>query len=98
MENIETMLARVSEHRASLEDKRRLKNKRKITKRQFEVYEFIRAFAVKYGYPPTRSEINIAFGWASPNAAQSVVYALAKRGMIKLVLGASRGIELCENE
>ncbi len=48
------------------------------------------------GMPPTRVEIARAFGFSSPNAAEGHLRALARKGAIELVPGASRGIVLVE--
>ena len=37
----------------------------KLTKRQQEIFEFIKRYAAKYGYPPTVREIGKAVGLAS---------------------------------
>jgi repressor LexA len=42
--------------------------------------------------PPTRAEICAALGFASPNAAEDHLRALARKGAIELLPGASRGI------
>lgn len=65
-----------------------------LTQRQTEILAFIRRYAAAEGMPPTRAEIMAAFGFASPNAAQSHLRALARRGVIELTGGTSRGIRL----
>ena len=44
--------------------------------------------------PPTRSEIAQACGFRSANAAEEHLRALARKGAIELLPGASRGIRL----
>ncbi len=44
--------------------------------------------------PPTRAEIARELGFRSPNAAEDHLRALARKGVIALVPGASRGIQL----
>jgi repressor LexA len=68
----------------------------KLTPRQQEVLDFIRNTLEILGAPPTRAEIASAFGFASPNAAEEHLKALAKKGMIVLEPGAARGIRLVE--
>ena len=46
------------------------------------------------GLPPTRSEIAEALGFRSANAAEEHLRALARKGAIELLPGASRGIRL----
>jgi len=48
--------------------------------------------------PPTRMEICTALGFRSPNAAETHLRALAKKGAIMLVAGSSRGIRLPDTE
>lgn len=66
----------------------------KLTKRQTEVLELIRSHVEDTGYPPTRAEIAEALGFRSANAAEEHIKALAKKGAIEIVPGASRGIRL----
>ena len=65
-----------------------------LTPRQQEILSLIRRFIAETGYPPTRSEIGEALGFRSPNAAESHLRALARKGAIHLIAGASRGIRL----
>ncbi len=66
-----------------------------LTPRQAEILDFIRRHAAETGMPPTRAEISAAFGFRSPNAAEGHLRALARKGVIELLPGASRGIRLC---
>lgn len=68
----------------------------KLTPRQQEILDFIRNTVEVLGAPPTRAEISSAFGFASPNAAEEHLKALAKKGSIILEPGAARGIRLVE--
>lgn len=65
-----------------------------LTRRQGEILEFIRSTLSDSGAPPTREEIARAFGFRSLNAAEQHLQALAKKGLIELVAGTSRGIRL----
>ncbi|MBR9812892.1 transcriptional repressor LexA [bacterium] len=67
-----------------------------LTKRQTEVLDFIRGYAEDEAMPPTLREIARGMGFSSDNAARDHVRALAKKGAIELVEGASRGIRLIE--
>lgn len=69
-----------------------------LTHRQAQILEMIREFMTETGRPPTRSEIAQALGFRSPNAAEEHLRALARKGVIELVPGASRGIRLTEDE
>ncbi len=65
-----------------------------LTPRQRRILDFIRETVAATGLPPTRAEIAAALGFASPNAAEGHLRALARKGAIELVPGASRGIRL----
>lgn len=65
-----------------------------LTPRQQSIFDFIRQRIEAEGMPPTRAEISAAFGFASPNAAESHLKALAQKGVIRLEAGAARGIRL----
>jgi repressor LexA len=68
----------------------------KLTPRQQEILDFIRNSLETVGVPPTRAEIARAFGFASPNAAEEHLKALARKGTIVLESGSARGIRLVE--
>lgn len=68
----------------------------KLTARQQEILDFIRSTLEVLGAPPTRAEIANAFGFASHNAAEEHLKALAKKGVIVLESGSARGIRLVE--
>jgi len=46
------------------------------------------------GMPPTRAEIALAFKFKSANAAEDHLRAMARKGILELIPGASRGIQL----
>ncbi|MFT4581043.1 MAG: repressor LexA [Gammaproteobacteria bacterium] len=68
----------------------------KLTARQVQVLELIRDHIVESGLPPTRAEIAQTLGFRSANAAEDHLRALARKGAIELLPGASRGIRLAE--
>jgi len=70
----------------------------KLTTRQAQVLDVIRKNIEETGYPPTRAEIAEALGFRSANAAEDHIKALAKKGAIEIVPGASRGIRLPQEE
>jgi repressor LexA len=65
-----------------------------LTPRQQEILELIREQIESSGLPPTRAEICRAMGFRSPNAAEEHLRALARKGAIEMLAGASRGIVL----
>ena len=67
-----------------------------LTSRQEQVLQLIRSYADETGYPPTRAEIARILGYKSPNAAEEHIKALARKGAVEIIPGASRGIKLPE--
>ncbi len=67
-----------------------------LTPRQSEILAFIRNSLEVFSVPPTRAEIASAFGFASANAAEDHLRALARKGAITLESGSARGIRLVE--
>ncbi len=67
---------------------------RELTKRQQEILQLIRDRISDTGLPPTRAEIAKEFGFRSPNAAEEHLKTLARKGVLELLPGASRGIRL----
>ena len=67
-----------------------------LTTRQQEILQLIRDTVEHEGRPPTRAEICTAFGFRSPNAAETHLRALAAKGAIALEEGRARGIRLVE--
>ena len=67
-----------------------------LTPRQREILDFIRNTLENLGAPPTRAEIASAFGFASHNAPEEHLKALARKGIIVLEPGSARGIRLVE--
>ena len=73
----------------------RMKN---LTKRQEEILNLIKTHISDFGFPPTRADIAKTLGFKSPNAAEQHLRAIEKKGFIKILSGASRGIVLSESE
>ena len=65
-----------------------------MTEAQSNILRFIREYAAAQGFPPTRKEICERFGFASHNAAQSHLEALARLGAISIRRGTARGIRV----
>lgn len=70
----------------------------KLTARQQQVLDFIRHYMDLNYMPPTRAEIARELGFRSPNAAEEHLRALARKGAIEMIPGASRGIRLPQEE
>ena len=67
----------------------------KLTARQQQILDLIQTAIARTGAPPTRAEIAAELGFKSANAAEEHLQALARKGVIELVSGTSRGIRLC---
>lgn len=65
-----------------------------LTARQQEILAYVEAYQRHHGYPPTRAEIARHFGFRSANAAEQHLRALARKGALELMPGASRGLRL----
>ena len=71
-------------------------NHKPLTPRQVEILRLIEAHVEDSGFPPTRAEICSAMGFSSPNAAETHLRALERKGVIEMTSGASRGIRLTQ--
>lgn len=69
-----------------------------LTPRQQQILDLIKQHIDDTGYPPTRAEIATELGFKSPNAAEEHLRALARKGVIEMISGTSRGIRLLEEE
>ena len=69
----------------------------KLTARQEEILQLVQDSIAENGAPPTRSEIAQRLGFASANAAEEHLKALAKKGYLELSPGTSRGIKIRES-
>ena len=66
----------------------------KLTARQQQILDLIQSAIARTGAPPTRAEIATELGFKSANAAEEHLQALARKGVIDLISGTSRGIRL----
>jgi len=66
----------------------------KLTARQQQILDLVQSAIERTGAPPTRAEIANELGFKSANAAEDHLQALARKGVIELVGGTSRGIRL----
>jgi repressor LexA len=67
---------------------------RELTPRQKQILELIQDFIYETGMPPTRAEIARELGFKSANAAEEHLRALQRKGVLDLIPGTSRGIQL----
>lgn len=69
----------------------------KLTARQEQILNLIKDAIQNTGFPPTRAEIATELGFRSTNAAEEHLQALARKGVIEIAAGTSRGIRLRES-
>lgn len=72
--------------------------KDRLTQRQNEAYEFIRAYMDRHNKPPTMEEIGEDLGISSTNGVYKLLRALEQKGWIEREKHAARGIELLEEQ
>lgn len=66
----------------------------RLTPRQTQILDWIRGFIAAQGMPPTRAQIAAGLGFSSPSSAEDHLQALAKKGALEIVPGASRGLRV----
>jgi repressor LexA len=69
---------------------------KELTKRQQEIYDFIRRYSAKYGYPPTVRDIGKAVGLASSSTVHAHLSNLEKAGLLRRDPSKPRAIELLD--
>ena len=65
-----------------------------LTKRQKEIFDYIKRYVRKYGYPPTVREIGKAIGLHSPSTVHAHLAKLEKSGLVRRDPTKPRAIEL----
>jgi repressor LexA len=65
-----------------------------LTKRQKEIFDFIRRYLRRYGYPPTVREIGKGMGLHSPSTVHAHLAKLEKLGVLRRDPSKPRAIEL----
>jgi len=68
----------------------------KLTKRQQEIFDFIKKYSAKYGYPPTVRDIGKAVGLGSPSTVHAHLANLEKIGLLRRDPTKPRAIELLD--
>ena len=69
----------------------------RLTSRQQQIFNLFRDNLDETCYPPTRAEIAQQLGFKSANAAEDHLRALARKGVIEMIPGASLGIRIVEH-
>jgi repressor LexA len=67
-----------------------------LTKRQQEIFDFIRKYSAKYGYPPTVRDIGKAVGLASSSTVHAHLSNLEKLGLLRRDPSKPRAIEMLD--
>jgi repressor LexA len=68
----------------------------KLTKRQEEIFDFIKRYSAKYGYPPTVRDIGKAVGLASSSTVHAHLANLEKVGLLRRDPSKPRALELLD--
>ena len=67
---------------------------RALTARQRQILDWIRGYLESTGMPPTPAEIAAGLGFSTASSAEDHLQALARKGAIEMLPGASRGLRL----
>ena len=67
-----------------------------LTKRQQEIFDFIKRYSAKYGYPPTVRDIGKAVGLASSSTVHAHLANLEKLGLLRRDPSKPRAIEMLD--
>ena len=67
-----------------------------LTKRQQEIFDFIKKYSARYGYPPTVRDIGKAVGLASSSTVHAHLANLEKAGLLRRDPSKPRAIELLD--
>ena len=67
-----------------------------LTKRQQEIFDFIKRYSAKYGYPPTVRDIGKAVGLASSSTVHAHLANLERVGLLRRDPSKPRAIELLD--
>jgi repressor LexA len=70
--------------------------RRPLTRRQREIYDFVRDFVAEQGYAPSLEEIGAHFGLSSVATVHKHVQHLAEKGYLRKAWNRSRSIEPLE--
>ena len=71
-----------------------MRNKKDLTETQRKVFDFLKNFLRKKGYPPTLREVASHFGLQGPRGPQKTLQILERKGYLRKKPGDSRAIEI----
>src|SRR3712207_2451926 len=69
---------------------------KELTKRQQEIFDFIKSYSASYGYPPTVRDIGKAVGLASSSTVHAHLANLEKAGLLRRDPSKPRALELLD--
>lgn len=91
-----TMTVMLEKAQASRAEKVQVSLGAPMTKRQRQIFDFIKRHVSKFGFPPTCAEIAESFGFTSCNAAFQHLNLIEKKGYIKRDSNVARAIRIIE--
>src|SRR5437764_14187926 len=68
----------------------------KLTKRQQEIFDFVKRYSAKHGYPPTVRDIGKAIGLTSSSTVHAHLSNLEKLGLLRRDPSKPRALELLD--
>src|SRR3712207_232330 len=69
---------------------------KELTKRQQEIFDFIKSYSASYGYPPTVRDIGKAVGLTSSSTVHAHLANLEKAGLLRRDPSKPRALELLD--
>jgi len=69
-----------------------------LTKRQQEIFDFVKRYSAKHGYPPTVRDIGKAIGLTSSSTVHAHLANLEKLGLLKRDPSKPRALEILEEK
>ena len=69
---------------------------KELTKRQQEIFDFIKSYSASYGYPPTVRDIGKAVGLASSSTVHAHLANLEKAGLLRRDPSKPRALEMLD--
>lgn len=68
-----------------------------LTDKQKDIFNFIKSFIEKNGYPPSNIEIRDQFKFSSANSVTSQLTSMKRKGFITIAFKVSRGIKIIKD-
>ena len=69
-----------------------------LTRRQREIFDFIKGFVAQHGYSPSLEEIGSQFGLRSVATVHKHVHHLVEKGYLRKAWNRSRSVEPVDDE